>query len=104
MKSRPRRSTAMIQSLCESCQHMRQVITPKESRFLLCQLSTTVRAYPKYPPQPMLRCAGYQPRCVVLRFELRDAEAIARLFHDTIRIVNLGDYTQEQVEAWAPDD
>src|SRR5262249_31229689 len=38
------------------------------------------------------------------RFELRDAEQIAQLFHDTIRIVNLGDYTQEQVEAWAPAD
>lgn len=41
---------------------------------------------------------------IIRKFELRDAEQIARLFHDTIRIVNLGDYTQEQVEAWAPDD
>ena len=41
---------------------------------------------------------------MVRRFEPRDAEQIARLFHDTIRTVNLGDYTQEQVEAWAPAD
>ena len=30
-----------------------------------------------------------------------DAEAIAALFYNTIRTVNLGDYTQEQVDAWA---
>ena len=41
---------------------------------------------------------------IIRRFELQDAEQIAQLFHDTIRIVNLGDYTQEQVEAWAPAD
>jgi putative acetyltransferase len=94
----------MIQSLCESCRHVRPVVTPKKSRFLLCQMSATDQSYAKYPPQPVLRCSGYGPRCVVRRFEPRDAEAIARLFHDTIRTVNLGDYTQEQVEAWAPDD
>jgi putative acetyltransferase len=41
---------------------------------------------------------------LVRRFERNDTEQIARLFHDTIRIVNLGDFAQEQVEAWAPDD
>src|SRR5262245_41401980 len=41
---------------------------------------------------------------IVRRFEPRDTEQIAQLFHDTIRTVNLGDYTQQQVEAWAPDD
>jgi putative acetyltransferase len=41
---------------------------------------------------------------IVRRFERGDTEQIARLFHDTIRIVNLGDYTQVQVEAWAPAD
>ena len=50
----------MIQSLCETCQRMREVITPKGSRFLLCQLSQTNAAYPKYPPQPIIRCGGYQ--------------------------------------------
>ena len=49
-----------IQSLCETCQLMREVITPKGSRFLLCQLSKTSPEYPKYPPQPVVRCEGYQ--------------------------------------------
>lgn len=50
-----------MQSLCEKCVWMREVVTPKGSRFLLCQLSKTDSAYPKYPPQPVVRCAGYQP-------------------------------------------
>jgi len=41
---------------------------------------------------------------ILRRFELRDVEQIARLFHDTIHIVNLADYTEQQVEAWAPAD
>ena len=41
-------------------------------------------------------------------FELRAAQdsdlpAIARLFYDTIREVNLGDYTAQRVAAWAPE-
>jgi protein-tyrosine phosphatase len=52
----------MIQSLCETCASMREVVTPRGSRFLLCQLSRTNTAYPKYPPQPVVRCDGYRPR------------------------------------------
>ena len=37
-------------------------------------------------------------------FRAEDAPAIAQLFHDTIRTVNLRDYTIAQVQAWAPDD
>ncbi|BDA67389.1 hypothetical protein RIVM261_081500 [Rivularia sp. IAM M-261] len=36
-------------------------------------------------------------------FQVQDAEQIARLFHDTVREVNICDYSLEQVEAWAPD-
>jgi hypothetical protein len=50
----------MIQSLCEKCGLMRQVVTPRGSRFLLCQLSTANPDYPKYPPQPIIRCEGYR--------------------------------------------
>ncbi len=37
-------------------------------------------------------------------FEERDAEQIATLFHDTVRKVNIRDYSIAQVQAWAPDD
>ena len=53
--------SAMFQSLCESCTSMREVVTPRGSRFLLCQLSKTDPQYPKYPPQPVVRCPGYEP-------------------------------------------
>ena len=51
-----------MRSLCETCARVREVITPKGSRFLLCQLSRTDPAFPKYPPQPVVRCAGYQQK------------------------------------------
>lgn len=37
-------------------------------------------------------------------FQPSDTDQIAQLFHDTIRSVNLGDYSEKQVKAWAPDD
>ena len=51
----------MMQSLCESCQNMREVRTAR-SRFLLCELSVTKDEFPKYPPQPILRCGGFKPK------------------------------------------
>lgn len=35
-------------------------------------------------------------------YRREDAEAIVRLFFETVRAVNLGDYSPEQVAAWAP--
>ncbi|MBE9216560.1 GNAT family N-acetyltransferase [Plectonema cf. radiosum LEGE 06105] len=37
-------------------------------------------------------------------FNQQDAEQIARLFHQTVREVNVRDYSVLQVKAWAPDD
>jgi hypothetical protein len=50
-----------VPSLCETCAHVRPVVTPKGSRFLLCRLAAVDPAYPKYPPQPVVRCAGHTP-------------------------------------------
>jgi putative acetyltransferase len=33
----------------------------------------------------------------------QDAQQIVRIFHETVHTVNLGDYTQEQVDAWSPE-
>ncbi len=49
-----------MQSLRESCAFVREVMTPRGSRFLLCRLSLSDPAFPKYPPQPVVRCDGYQ--------------------------------------------
>ncbi|HLO51974.1 MAG TPA: GNAT family N-acetyltransferase [Kamptonema sp.] len=37
-------------------------------------------------------------------FETQDAEQVARLFHETVREINVYDYSSSQVKAWAPDD
>jgi hypothetical protein len=50
----------MPESLCENCVHLREVVSPKGSRFLLCLLSGSERRFPKYPPQPVLRCLGHE--------------------------------------------
>ncbi|MEM6754033.1 MAG: GNAT family N-acetyltransferase [Cyanobacteria bacterium P01_C01_bin.38] len=45
------------------------------------------------------------PNPIVIRlFEKQDAEQIARLFHQTVREVNISNYSIAQVKAWAPDD
>ena len=51
----------MRPSLCETCGNVREVRTAR-SRFLLCGLSLTDAAYPKYPPQPVVRCDGYRAK------------------------------------------
>jgi hypothetical protein len=50
------------QSLCEVCRHRREVISGKGSRFLLCMLAQQRPEIPKYPPQPVVRCRGFEPR------------------------------------------
>lgn len=37
-------------------------------------------------------------------YETADTEAIMKLFYDTIHEVNIRDYNQEQIDAWAPAD
>ncbi|CAN1212454.1 N-acetyltransferase domain-containing protein [Tumidithrix helvetica PCC 7403] len=36
-------------------------------------------------------------------FEIQDAAQVAQLFHDTVREINIRDYSSEQIKAWAPD-
>jgi putative acetyltransferase len=41
---------------------------------------------------------------IIRLFKAQDTEQIAQLFHDTVREVNIRDYSGDQVRAWAPDD
>ena len=45
--------------LCASCAHARTVESSRGSVFLLCQLSLTDPRFRRYPPLPVLACAGY---------------------------------------------
>lgn len=46
--------------LCDSCSHVRVITSGRGSVFLMCQLSKADPRFPKYPPLPVLRCAGYE--------------------------------------------
>ncbi len=47
--------------LCGRCRHARVVQTRTGSRFVLCELSRTDTRFPRYPPLPVLACAGFEP-------------------------------------------
>ncbi|MEM7762113.1 MAG: GNAT family N-acetyltransferase [Cyanobacteria bacterium P01_A01_bin.40] len=36
-------------------------------------------------------------------FQTQDRVQVAQLFHDTVRQINIQDYSEEQVRAWSPD-
>lgn len=41
---------------------------------------------------------------VIREYEQSDCETLAKLFYDTVHFVNIKDYTNEQVDAWAAGD
>ena len=47
--------------LCDSCAHQQLVPNTRGSVFSLCRRSREDRAYPRYPPVPVLRCPGFEP-------------------------------------------
>ena len=53
-----RRSAA---GLCERCAHVQIVTSAKGSRFYLCRLSAVDPRFPRYPPIPVIQCAGFTP-------------------------------------------
>ena len=46
-------------SLCDTCEHVRQITSGRGSVFLLCQLSQSDPRFAKYPSQPVVQCTGY---------------------------------------------
>ena len=46
--------------LCDRCVH-RQLVTTRRSAFVLCRLSHTDPRFPRYPPLPVVACAGFAP-------------------------------------------
>jgi hypothetical protein len=45
--------------LCASCAHLQIVRSARGSEFVLGRLSLSDPRVPKYPPLPVLECAGY---------------------------------------------
>ena len=46
--------------LCARCVHARLVVSGRGSRFVLCERSRTDRRFPRYPPLPVMACAGFE--------------------------------------------
>lgn len=46
--------------LCSACVHARTVPGARGSRFWLCELSRSDPRYRRYPPLPVLTCAGFE--------------------------------------------
>jgi len=44
--------------LCASCEHLR-VLASKRSVFVRCGLAESDPAFPRYPPLPVVACAGF---------------------------------------------
>ena len=53
------RLNSQTAGLCVDCLHSRRVESPRGSAFILCELSLTDPAFPKYPRLPVLTCNGY---------------------------------------------
>ena len=77
-------------------------INRRHSRFH--DLALLLLAIVVLPSSSAFSHAPGQATALIRPFRPEDATSIAQLFHDTVRTVNLGDYSQLQVEAWAPDD
>ncbi|MFN0008310.1 MAG: hypothetical protein ACKVXR_10405 [Planctomycetota bacterium] len=46
--------------LCPQCSHVKAVVSERGSTFLLCRKSAVDPRYPKYPPQPVVSCPGFE--------------------------------------------
>jgi hypothetical protein len=47
--------------LCLTCRFSRVILSDRGSRFYFCERSKSDPRFPKYPPLPVLACAGYEP-------------------------------------------
>jgi hypothetical protein len=46
--------------LCADCRHARRIVSAKGSSFWLCERAAFDPRFKKYPPLPVLRCAGHE--------------------------------------------
>ena len=48
--------------LCDACRHQKIIRTGRGSEFSMCLRHKEDPRFPKYPPIPVGRCPGYEPR------------------------------------------
>ncbi len=51
------------EGLCARCRHVREIVSARGSRFLLCSRSSAEpERFARYPRLPVLRCAGFEEK------------------------------------------
>ena len=53
---------AVPAGLCADCRHAAIVVSDRGSTFVRCERSKTDPRFPRYPPLPMRRCDGHEPK------------------------------------------
>lgn len=48
--------------LCDSCRHQKIIRNTRGSSFSMCLRAREDEAFAKYPPLPVMRCPGHEPR------------------------------------------
>jgi hypothetical protein len=51
-----------MKPLCQSCRWVREIVSARGSRFLLCRKAQEDQWCAKYPPQPVVKCDGYEAK------------------------------------------
>ncbi|MEO8258857.1 MAG: hypothetical protein ABI868_16040 [Acidobacteriota bacterium] len=46
--------------LCGHCRHADRIVSSRGATFYLCRRSVSDPRFPKYPPLPVMACAGYE--------------------------------------------
>lgn len=47
-------------SICHTCRHLRTTSNARGSVFMMCEKAKVDERFPKYPPQPVGKCAGWE--------------------------------------------
>lgn len=48
--------------LCAACTNARTVVSGRGSAFWMCELAATDPRFRKYPPLPVVECAGFEAK------------------------------------------
>ena len=79
-------------TLCDTCAHVKKIVSGRGSSFFLCTLHRSDARFDKYPPQPVRRCPGHAE-------ERADGALTLRLHNDVFAVCRLDAGTA--LPAWA---
>jgi hypothetical protein len=60
MDDSPKPEQVVAWGLCASCAHALVIVNDRGSRFVQCALARIDPGFPKYPPLPVVTCAGFE--------------------------------------------